>query len=120
MKTLTNKKGFTLVELLVVITIIGILGAVLVPSLTSYIDKAKKSAALQEAEPLRIAYETYLIDDEDYATFEEYAVALLGIGVDQIDFNDDTNVGTFTAKNGYVINLSVENNKLVLGEPTKQ
>ena len=44
-----NKKGFTLVEIIVVIAIIGILSAVLVPSVTSYIDKAKKSASMQNA-----------------------------------------------------------------------
>ena len=44
-----NKKGFTLVELIVVIAIIRILSAVLVPSVTSYIDKAKKSVSMQNA-----------------------------------------------------------------------
>lgn len=38
-----NKKAFTLTELIIVIAIIGVLAAVLIPSLTGYIEKAKMS-----------------------------------------------------------------------------
>lgn len=42
-----NKKGFTLVELIVVLVILAILAALLIPALTGYIDKAKESRLLQ-------------------------------------------------------------------------
>ena len=41
----TNKKGFTLIELIVVIAILAILAMILVPSLTGYIGKSKQSVA---------------------------------------------------------------------------
>ena len=40
-KKLKDKKGFTLVELIVVLVILAILAALLVPALTGYIDKAR-------------------------------------------------------------------------------
>lgn len=44
LKTLRDnkKKGFTLVELIVVLVILAILAALLIPALTGYIDKAKE------------------------------------------------------------------------------
>ena len=38
-----DKKGFTLIEMIVVITVIGVLAAIAVPSLMAYIDKGKAS-----------------------------------------------------------------------------
>lgn len=43
------KKGFTIVELVIVIAVIGILAAVLIPTFGGVIDKANRSAALQVA-----------------------------------------------------------------------
>ena len=46
----TNKKGFTIVELVIVIAVIAILAAVLIPNLSRLVEKANESKALQEAE----------------------------------------------------------------------
>lgn len=44
-----NKKGFTIVELVIVIAVIAILAAVLIPTFAGVVEKANKSATLQEA-----------------------------------------------------------------------
>lgn len=44
-----NKKGFTIVELVIVITVIAILSAVMIPTFTGIVRKSKISAAEQEA-----------------------------------------------------------------------
>ncbi len=53
MKTKQSKKGFTLVELVIVIAVIAILAAVLIPTFTTVIDNANKSAAEQEGSSLK-------------------------------------------------------------------
>ena len=54
-----NKKGFTIVELVIVIAVIAILAAVLIPTFSNVIEKANKSAAMQAA---RNEYEMYLAE----------------------------------------------------------
>ena len=44
-----NRKGFTIVELVIVIAVIAILAAVLIPTFSGVIQRANQSAALQEA-----------------------------------------------------------------------
>jgi prepilin-type N-terminal cleavage/methylation domain-containing protein len=44
-----NRKGFTIVELVIVIAVIAILAAVLIPTFSGVVQKANESAALQEA-----------------------------------------------------------------------
>ena len=55
-----NKKGFTIVELVIVIAVIAILAAVLIPTFSGIVEKAKQSAALQE---VKTAYTEALATD---------------------------------------------------------
>lgn len=48
-KLMKNKKGFTIVELVIVIAVIAILAAVLIPTFAGVIEKANESAVMQKA-----------------------------------------------------------------------
>lgn len=60
--TKKNKKGFTLVELIVVLVIIAILAAVLVPTVSGYIKRANKTADQSAAKTAYTAYSAALTD----------------------------------------------------------
>jgi prepilin-type N-terminal cleavage/methylation domain-containing protein len=53
------KKAFTLVELLIVVAILGILAAVIMPTLQGHIQRARESAAKDDLRVLRNAIELY-------------------------------------------------------------
>lgn len=53
------KKGFTIMELVIVIAVIAILAAVLIPTFSNIVDSANESAAMQEA---RIEWTNYSVE----------------------------------------------------------
>ena len=57
-RKMKNKKGFTLVELIVVLVILAILAALLVPALTGYIDKANKEKIVATTRQIVVAAQT--------------------------------------------------------------
>ena len=57
-RAMKNKKGFTLVELIVVLVILAILAALLIPALTGYIDKANKEKVTAECRMVVMAAQT--------------------------------------------------------------
>ena len=74
-----NKKGFTIVELVIVIAVIGILAGVLIPTFAGMVEKADESAALQAAQT---AHTELLIANDanlDYAENSEVDVYVVVI-----------------------------------------
>jgi type IV pilus assembly protein PilE len=66
MRKANHQTGFTLVELMIVVTIIGILSAIVYPGYTDYVRRAKITEATSALADLRIRMEQYFQDNRTY------------------------------------------------------
>ena len=69
--------GFTLIEILVVVVIIGILGAVIVPNLLGRPDQARVTAAQSDLRNLSNALDIYRLDNFQYPSTDQGLEALV-------------------------------------------
>ena len=90
MKRNNKKKGFTIVELVIVIAVIAILSAVLIPTFGSIIDQANESKAMQEVKNAHTATMA-----EDLST---------AITTDDVVYGKDVTV----LNNGYYVTITAE------------
>ena len=113
-----DKKGFTLVELIVVLVILAILAALLIPALTGYIDRAKEKQLIAETRQVVMAAQT--IADEQYAIGTATATIQTALATGGSSFDDliklaDVTKTAFTAvanvviANGHIDSLDFTN-----------
>lgn len=109
-----NNKGFTLVELIVVLVILAILAAILVPALLGYIDKAKEENFIIQAEYVERATQTLYV--ELYAKdIKAKNINFQPGGVGFWYSNVDNNIGLYD-NNGKVQTLCTEDQKATVSK----
>ena len=90
--TRTNRKGFTLIEILIVVIILGILAAIVIPQFTNASKEAKQSALVTMVQSLRSQIALYKLQHNDN-------LPDLVTSWDQLTLFSDLAGGTAAAKN---------------------
>ena len=75
-----GSKGFTLLELLVVVAIIGVLAAIAIPTYNSYINSAKRTLAYGALDTVRKTLESFHIDYQQYPTTIDFTTGKDNLG----------------------------------------
>jgi len=74
---LRDTRGFTLIELMVVVVILGILAGLVIPKIMGRPEEAKRLKARMQIEQLEQALKLYYLDNGDYPTTEQGLSALV-------------------------------------------
>jgi general secretion pathway protein G len=70
-RALGSAGGFTLIEIMVVVIIIGLLAAVIVPNVINKVDEARVTKAKQDIQSLETALTMFRLDNSKYPTTEQ-------------------------------------------------
>lgn len=83
-----KQQGFTLIELMIVVAVIGVLSAIAVPQYQKYIAKAETASALASITGLRTNIETFILDEGTFPTLNQVSVPSSALGT--ITYEDIT------------------------------
>ena len=109
----SRKKGFTLVELVIVIAVVAILAAVLIPTFSSLVKKANMSADQQAAKQMNTALAMYEAENGKAEYLDQVKQALDAQGINAYD----PTIATPVSK-GYVFAWNPEDGKIYIVEST--
>ena len=92
-----NEKGFTLIELMIVIAIIGILAAIAIPQFSAYRTRSYNSAAQADLRNSATAQEAYYVDNQSYADAATDLTGSYGLTTSQnVDLTAQGTASTYT------------------------
>jgi type IV pilus assembly protein PilE len=99
-KTMRGKGGMTLLEVMIVVTIVGILAAIAIPAYNDYITRSRRSEAFTALETVRAAQEMYRAEKGEYRNTADFNAGLLPGCKQNMAGNNYTLVLTATDSDG--------------------
>lgn len=120
---MNNKKGFTLIEILIVISVIGILASIVLVNLGGFRSRGRDARRIADLRTMQNALELYYANEGNYPAGDSAALyaaveALPGIGKlprDPATGNPMYSYGTDANGLSYVLGATLENKNTVLG-----
>lgn len=95
------KKGFTLIEIMVVIIILGLLAAFVIPNITGKSEEAKQKLVCIQMKSLNESLKMFKVDNGAYPSSEE--------GLKSLMMNPDPNTYTAYSPSGYIEGKNLPN-----------
>lgn len=112
----TNNKGFSLVELIIVIAIMAILVGAIAPALIRYIDKSRKSNDVSACKTIKTAIETAMANEDAYEELTKQPSTGTGVTTLVIEPNKKLTVTETADPNASIITITLASGDTVTAD----
>jgi len=114
MKSLKQNKGFTLIEMMIVVAIVGVLAAIAIPQFDRFLARSKRAEAFSMLDAVQIMETAYYTDSDTFTLDLAFLFTLFtgnGTIINPKYYNAPVLYGTDDIKKGYVFGVAANLDK---------
>lgn len=98
--TVSRQTGFTLIELMVVVAIVGILAAIAIPNFLRYRGQAMQAEARSNLGAIFVAETSFFTERKEFGNFTDIGFAVTGTGTNRYTYRTGLGIGAGLGPNG--------------------